>query len=108
MSLVDRLAGIGAIPDDPATAKIPVHYFYAALLEVHYGGVTVGDVESHFALNAAEQVELGVIVTKYTSLPANRREAFVNYLHALFMLAESGSPKHDTTVKLNARIQAFS
>ena len=100
MSLLAKLMGI----EEPSVA---VHYFYAALKELHYGAVTRANIVSHFGLSTEDEVELDVLIAKYQSVGNNEKLEFVEFIHAVFMLAESGAPGYTTTAELNTRIQAF-
>ena len=102
MSLINRLAGLN---DEE---KIAVHYFYAAMLEMHYGEVTRAQIITHFGLETEDEVGLDVIIAKYQGLSNNSQKLeFVNWIHAVFMLAESGAPGYTTGADLNARLTRY-
>lgn len=112
MSLVNRLAGLNN------EAKIPVHYFYAALSELAAGEFTRAQIISQFGLvtddseaqdgtGEDETVALDVIITGYTNAAAGRKQEYLEFIHRLFMLAEAGAPGYTTKAALNARLSRF-
>ena len=101
MSLVNRLAGLN---DEE---QISAHYFYAALLEMHYGEFNRAQIISHFELEPADETGLDALIAKYQGLPADRRLEFVNWVHAVFMLAGNRAPGYTTGAELNARLGRF-
>jgi hypothetical protein len=59
MGLYERLCG----EEEP---KLPVHQFYAVVAEVQRGQITAATGALALGLDAAEQVEVGVLVARVT------------------------------------------
>lgn len=101
MSLVGRLRGDAEDGD-----SIAVHQFWAAMREVHFGEVTVAQFKSFFNITGQDATELDQLIALYQakSTDAEKLE-FVDNLHSIFMLVESGSPGYQTNSEINQRLQ---
>lgn len=108
MSLVDRLAGIAPSPIPEDFRKLAVSTFWGCLYELAQGQVTKAQMVSYFELDATEEAELDWIIGRYNAQPnATAKAKFVELMHVLFMLAESGVPGYTTNADLVARINAI-
>lgn len=91
VTLLDRLKG--DVPDDPQTPadeKISAHYFYSALVGVADGQFTRSQVETKWSIGTAgtDKAQLDIIFNGYAAAVDKGR--YLNALHAVFMLIESG------------------
>lgn len=105
MSLVSRLAGLG----DPETSrKLPLNTFWAVMHEIRHERIAPAQVIAHYGFDADEQAELGWIMTRYAEQPdAAAKLQFLDYVLAVFMLAEAGFPGYSTEAEIVARINSI-
>ncbi len=95
MSLVDRLAGI----EQP---KLPVHGFWAALVEFSQSEINKAGIVTKFDLSAGEQTELDWLITRYQA--STNKTKFERLMHVIFILAEERTTGYITNADLVARI----
>lgn len=108
MALLNRLAGIGLDPEDPAQSKLSVGAFWAHLYELAKGKRTRQQVIDFFQLNAAETMELDWLIGRYNAQPnATAKADFVELINVIFYMAESRVPGYTTTADIQARINAI-
>ena len=100
MALIDRLAGINLTGEDDG--KISVHYFWAGMVELSLGEVSVAQFKSNFNLTGSDASDFDWLVGKYQA--SAHKERFIELMHVIFMLAESVAPGYTTTAELQARI----
>ena len=86
-NLFDRL--MDNVPQD-SPERISAHYFYAAMVGVADAQFTRGQLESHFdiASTGTDKTQLDFIFSGYQNAADKGR--YLNALHAVFMLKESG------------------
>ncbi len=105
MSVLDRLKG----DEEP---KIPVHYFYGALIGLADGQITRAQIEAGYEIGTtgADAVEMDFLITTYNNIVADpfasvgnaqirqalqdidlkvKQQRYLNAVHAIFMLTES-------------------
>lgn len=95
MALVDRLRGA----EDP---KIPVHQFWAGMVEIALGEVTVAQFKTFFDLTGQDATDFDFIVSAYQA--SSNQERFLQLMHVIFLLAEQDTPGYNTSAALSARI----
>lgn len=105
MSLVSRLAGIG---DPETTRKLPLNTFWAVMHEIRHERISLPAVIAHYGFDDGEQAELVWLMTRYAEQPdAASKLQFLDYVLAVFMLAEAGFPGYSTEAEIVARINAI-
>jgi hypothetical protein len=101
MALVERLMGL----EEP---KIPVHTFFAAQSEVIRGAVTVAQVKTYFAMDAAAQAEYDSLVatapTGSTATALANKALFMEKVHAVFILAEDVVTQYTTPAEVRSKL----
>lgn len=101
MALVERLMNL----EQP---RIPVHDFFAAGHEIVMGRVTVAQVKTFLAMDAAAQAEMDAIValapTGTSALATAQKAQYVESLHSVFLLAESRYPGYDTPAAVRTKL----
>jgi hypothetical protein len=101
MALVERLMSL----EDP---PIPVHDFFAAGQEVVMGRLTIAQVKTFLAMDAAAQTEMDAIVALApvgtTALATAQKAQYVESLHSIFLLAEGRYPTYDTPAAVRLKI----
>jgi len=95
MALIDRLTGA-------AEPKIPVHQFWAGMVELSHGEITVAQFKTYFNLTGDDATDFNWLVAKYQA-SANKAE-FVELMHAIFMLSEMDTPGYTSESDITARI----
>jgi hypothetical protein len=102
MALVERLMGELGEP------KIPVHDFFAACHEIVVGRLTVAQVKTALALDAAGQIELDALValapTGSTALATAQKAQYVESMHSVFILAESRYAGYATPTAVRGKL----
>lgn len=79
MSLLDRLSG----SEKP---KLPVHQFWAALVEWVENEITRQELIDNFGITSEDETELDWLKTKLDA--SSDKPNFMHHVHSLFMLAE--------------------
>jgi hypothetical protein len=102
MALVERLM-------DLETPRIPVHDFFAAGQEVIEGRLTVAQVKTFLAMDAAAQLEMDVLVatapTGSSAAATANKAIWLGKIHAVFILAESRRyPGYDTAAAVRLKL----
>ena len=99
MSLLDRISG------NSDEEKLSVHQFQASGRLWAYGIITRADLISSFDITAAEEPELDFLNTKFND--ALNKEAYLNGIDALEMLAEQNRFGMDTQATFVAAVNAL-
>jgi hypothetical protein len=101
MALIERLMGL----EDP---KILVHEFFASQSEVALGFRTVQQVKTYFGMDAASQAEYDALIalapTGSTTAARLNRNDYINSMHAVFILAETGATFYTTPALVRSRL----
>lgn len=101
MALVERLMGL----EEP---KIPCHQFFAAASELINGRLTVAQIKTYLAMDAAAQAEFDALValaptgTNATALA--QKALYVESQHSIFLLAEDLIPGYDTPAVVRTKL----
>lgn len=83
--LFDRL-----YPEDIDTERIPVHYFFAALVDYASGFTTRQQIINFWGLDEEAQIDFNTLCNKIDSITgATNKLAFAEQLHAVFLFAEA-------------------
>lgn len=105
MSLVSRLAGFG---DPETSSKLPLNTFWAVMHEIRHERVSLPAVIAHYGFDDDEQDELVWLMARYAEQPdAAAKLQFLDYVLAIFMLAEGGFPGYTTEQEIVALINAI-
>ncbi len=103
MALVERL--MHDYSSEPESRFIAVHQFFAAINEVMAGQLTAGQIQSFYAMTAADLVDwnaiLGIIPPPGQ---AAARSLFMHRVHSVFLLAEDRLPLYSTPAEVRARL----
>lgn len=101
MALVERLMGL----EEP---KIPVHDFFAAGHELVMGRLTVAQIKTALNMDASAQTEFDALValapTGTAALAVAQKAQFVESLHSVFILAESGYAGYNTAANVRSKL----
>lgn len=101
MALVERLLGL-EVP------KIPVHDFFAAAHEIIMGRLTVAQVKTALAMDAAAQAEFDALsATAPTGSAATalaNKALWIHSMHAVFILAEGGYVGYATPAQVRTKL----
>jgi len=93
---------IGALSGAEGVRKLPVHQFWAALVELSLGELTEAQIKTYFEMTPEEQTDFDWLVGKYQA--SQTKERFLELMHVLFMLAEQGTPGYTDEADITARI----
>lgn len=105
MSLISRLAGLG---DPEINRKLPLNTFWAVMHEIRNERIGLPDVIAHYGFDEGEQAELVWLMTRYAEQPdAAEKLKFLDYVLAIFMLAEGGFPGYTNEQGIIDRINAI-
>lgn len=101
MALVERLMHL----EEP---HIPVHDFFAAGHEIVMGRLTVAQVKTYLAMDAAAQTEFNTMValapTGTTALATAQKAQYVESQHSIFILAEGRYPGYSTPAEVRTKL----
>lgn len=95
MSLIDRLTG-AEMP------KIPVHQFWAGMIETSLGEVTVAQFKIYFDITGDDATDFDWLIGKYNA--SANKERFIELMHAVFLLSEKQTPGYTDQADVVARI----
>ena len=84
-NLYDRLFEPSALSADES--PIPVHYFYAGIVDMAAGYTTSAQIVAAFELDALAQSNLTSLIVAYQA--SSSKDQWLQELHAVMMLAES-------------------
>lgn len=88
--------------------KIPVHDFFAAAMEIIAGRLTVAQVKTALALDAAAQTEFDALAatapTGSAALAVANKALWVHSMHAVFILAEGGYAGYNTPAAVRTKL----
>ena len=95
MALLDRLAGL----EEP---KIGGHKFWAGMVELSLGEVTVAQFKTYFDLSGQDATDFDWLVTQYQA--STNKPQFIELMHVMVTLAEGKVPGYLTNADWVARI----
>lgn len=95
-TLFDRL-----FTDSVDYEKVPVHYFFSALVDFASGNSTKAQIVSAFGLDAQSEAQLDTLISGYQN--ATDKTRWLEELHAVMMLSE-GKYKYTTVQDFAARM----
>ncbi len=110
VTLMSRLTRKNFNPADASEENISAHYWWSALFQLNRGFYTLTQFKDHFNMDAAQKTEFDTIFgDTYAALSTPRKREFVDFNHAVLMIAEEkkDSNYQDETWLAN-HIQAFS
>ena len=97
--LFDRL-----FPAEANTENIPVHYFFAALVDYAAGETTRQQMINYWAMDSEAQADLNALCDHIDGLSGlGAKLTFALELHAVFMFAEAGA-KYTSKVDFRTRL----
>ena len=101
-ALIERLMGE---PYVDHSEKISVHEFFAGQNEVMQGYLTVAQVKTYYAMDAAAIVDYDALVAKCpaANLKADRA-LYIERVHGVFILAEHRTPGYDTPADVRIKL----
>jgi hypothetical protein len=107
MALVERLMNIGT-NDTDANRRIPVHDFFAAQSEVARDALTVANVKTFLAMDAATATEYDALIALApignTTAARLGRLDYINQMHAVLVLAERRYPQYSTPAEVRLKL----
>ncbi len=98
MALLDRLRGW-------EYPQIPVHQFWASMVEYAKSQITVADIKTYFDMSAEDQDDFDWLIGKYDA--SSNKPAFIELMHVIFLLAEIEFPGYDTKALLVTRVNGI-
>jgi len=101
MALVERIMH----EEEPI---ITVHDFFAAQQEVIAGRLTVQNIKTFLAMDAAAEAEYDALIALApvgtTALAIAQKSIYVNSLHSIFLLAEGRYPGYSTPAEVRLKL----
>ena len=99
MALVERL-----MRTDPDTGRhIAVHTFFAAMVELAEGEITVAQVKGFLNTTSEDDVDLDALVALAPAGDA-ARSIYVNRVHSVFILAEGEITGYNTPAAVRSKL----
>ena len=99
MTLVERL-----MHQDPDESRhIAVHTFFAAMVELAEGEITVAQIKGLLSTTAEDDVDFDALVALAPAGDA-ARSLYVNRIHSVFILAEAGIPGYSTPTEVRSKL----